>query len=85
MDHNSFKLSFAKATLRKIGEPSDSSTIICFLAKGDSMEPVIPDVIAIGIDTSNKIVIDSKVYIIEKDGLKRLKCLYRRLGGRSYN
>ncbi|WP_370630277.1 S24 family peptidase [Xenorhabdus stockiae] len=64
MDHNGFKLRFIKATLRKIGAPSDGSTIICFPAKGDSMEPVIPDVTVIGIDISNKIVIDGKLYII---------------------
>ncbi|WP_099123553.1 XRE family transcriptional regulator [Xenorhabdus sp. KK7.4] len=89
VDHNGFKLRFAKATLRRIGAPSDGSTIICFPAKGDSMEPVIPDGTAIGIDTSNKRVIDGKVYAIEQDGLKRLKCLYRRPSGkiliRSYN
>ncbi len=88
-DYNSFKLRFSKATLRKIGAPTDGSTIICFPAKGDSMEPVIPDGTTIAVDISNKKIIDGKVYAIEQDGLKRLKCLYRRPRGklliRSYN
>ncbi|MBS9423842.1 XRE family transcriptional regulator [Photorhabdus caribbeanensis] len=88
-DYNSFKLRFSKATLSRIGAPADGSTIVCFPAKGDSMEPVIPDGTAIAIDISNKKIIDGKVYAIEQDGLKRLKCLYRRPRGklliRSYN
>ncbi|WP_340611075.1 hypothetical protein [Xenorhabdus bharatensis] len=31
------------------------------------MEPVIPDGTAIGIDTSNKRIIDGKVYLIEQE------------------
>ncbi|TNH41494.1 XRE family transcriptional regulator [Photorhabdus luminescens] len=88
-DHNSFKLRFSKATLRRIGAPTDGSTIVCFPANGDSMGPVIPDGTAIAVDISNKKIIDGKVYAIEQDGLKRLKCLYRRPKGklliRSYN
>ncbi len=88
-DYNSFKLRFSKATLRRIGAPTDGSTIVCFPAKGDSMEPVIPNGTAIAVDISNKKIIDGKVYAIEQDGLKRLKCLYRRPRGklliRSYN
>ncbi|MDC9598880.1 XRE family transcriptional regulator [Xenorhabdus anantnagensis] len=89
VDYNGFKLRFSKATLRRIGAPTDGSTILCFPAKGDSMEPVIPDGTAIAIDVSNQKIIDGKVYAIEQDGLKRLKCLYRRPKGkiliRSYN
>ncbi|WP_339959390.1 helix-turn-helix transcriptional regulator [Photorhabdus hainanensis] len=88
-DYNSFKLRFSKTTLNRIGAPTDGSTIVCFPAKGDSMEPVIPDGTAIAVDISNKKIIDGKVYAIEQDGLKRLKCLYRRPRGklliRSYN
>ncbi|SFU48447.1 Phage repressor protein C, contains Cro/C1-type HTH and peptisase s24 domains [Xenorhabdus koppenhoeferi] len=89
VDYKGFKLRFSKATLRRIGVSTDGSTILCFPAKGDSMEPVIPNGTAIAIDISNKKIIDGKVYAIEQDGLKRLKCLYRRPRGklliRSYN
>ncbi|CDG21033.1 Repressor protein CI [Xenorhabdus poinarii G6] len=89
VDYNGFKLRFSKATLRRIGAPTDGSTVLCFPAKGDSMEPVIPNGTAIAIDISNKKIIDGKVYAIEQDGLKRLKCIYRRPKGklliRSYN
>ncbi|CDL80928.1 repressor [Xenorhabdus szentirmaii] len=87
--YNGFKLRFSKATLRRIGASTDGSTILCFPAKGDSMEPIIPSGTAIAIDVSNKKIIDGKVYAIEQEGLKRLKCLYRRPKGklliRSYN
>ncbi|MTC71986.1 helix-turn-helix domain-containing protein [Providencia sp. wls1914] len=89
VDYNGFKLRFSKSTLRKIGAPSDGSTIACFPASGDSMEPVIPDGAAVAIDTSNKKIVDGKVYAIDQEGLKRLKILYRRPNGkliiRSYN
>lgn len=89
VDYNGYKLRFSKSTLRRIGAPTDGSTIACFPAKGDSMEPIIPDGTVIAIDISNKKIIDGKVYAIEQDGLKRLKCLYRRPRGkiliRSYN
>lgn len=89
VDYNGYKLRFSKSTLRRIGAPSDGSTIVCFPAKGDSMEPVIPDKAAVAIDISNKKIIDGKVYAIDQDGLKRLKMLYRRPGNkliiRSYN
>lgn len=89
VDYNGFKLRFSKSTLRRIGAPTDGSTIACFPASGDSMEPVIPDSAAVAIDMANKKIIDGKVYAIDQDGLKRLKMLYRRPGGkliiRSYN
>ncbi|WP_369813283.1 MULTISPECIES: XRE family transcriptional regulator [Xenorhabdus] len=88
-DYSGFKLRFSKAALRRVGAPSDGSTIICFPAKGDSMGPIIPHGATVAIDTTNKTIIDGKVYVIEQDGLKRLKCLYRRPSGkiliRSYN
>ncbi len=89
MDYNGFKLRFSKATLRRIGAPSDGSTILCFPARGDSMGPIIPDGATVAIDTANKNIIDGKIYAIEQDGLKRIKCLHRKPGGklliRSYN
>jgi phage repressor protein C with HTH and peptisase S24 domain len=88
-DYNGYKLRFSKATLRRIGASTDGSTIVCFPAKGNSLEPVIPDGAAVAIDTANKNIVDGKIYAIEQDGLKRLKCLYRRPNGklliRSYN
>ncbi|MDC9598963.1 LexA family transcriptional regulator [Xenorhabdus anantnagensis] len=89
VDYNGFKLRFSKATLRRIGAPTDGSTILCFPAKGDSMEPVIPNGAAVAIDIANKTICDGKIYAIEQEGLKRIKCLYRKPGGklliRSYN
>ncbi|WP_340622478.1 helix-turn-helix transcriptional regulator [Xenorhabdus siamensis] len=89
VDYNGYKLRFSKSTLRRIGAPTDGSTIICFPAKGNSMEPVIPDGAAVAIDISHKHITDGKIYAIEQDGLKRIKCLYRKPGGklliRSYN
>ena len=42
-DYNGFKLRFSKATLRRIGARTDGTGVLCFPARGNSMEPNIPD------------------------------------------
>lgn len=88
-DYNGFKLRFSKATLRRFNAPSDGSTIFCFPAKGDSMEPVIPEGSTVTINIADKQIVDGKVYAINQDGWKRLKQLYRtgpnKVSIRSYN
>lgn len=88
-DHNGFKLRFAKSTLRRIGANTDGTGVICFQAKGDSMEPFIPDGATVAINTLDKLIVDGKVYAINQDGWKRLKLLYRtgpnKLSIRSFN
>ncbi|EQC1818965.1 XRE family transcriptional regulator [Salmonella enterica subsp. enterica serovar Newport] len=88
-DHNGFKLRFSKSTLRRIGANTDGSGVICFPAKGDSMEPFIPDGATVAINTLDKRIVDGKVYAINQDGWKRLKLLYRtgpdKLSIRSFN
>ncbi|MFT8211554.1 MAG: XRE family transcriptional regulator [Symbiopectobacterium sp.] len=93
-DHNGFMLRFSKSTLRKIGANSDGSGVVCFPARGDSMEPIIRDGSTVAIDTNNKRIIDGKLYAIGQPGagdkqLKRIKQLYRKPGGkliiRSFN
>ncbi|TKI03551.1 XRE family transcriptional regulator [Martelella alba] len=86
-DHNGFMLRFSKSTLRKVGANTDGSGVLCFPARGDSMEPIIPDGTTVAIDTNNKRIIDGKLYAIGQPGggndqLKRIKQLYRRPGGR---
>ncbi|EAA7987441.1 helix-turn-helix transcriptional regulator [Salmonella enterica] len=76
-DHNGFKLRFAKSTLRKVNANSDGTGVICFPAKGNSMEPVIPDGTTVAINTNDKRIVDGKVYAINENGWKRLKILYR--------
>lgn len=88
-DYNGFKIRFSKATLRRVGANTDGSGVICFPATGNSMEPVIPDGATVAIDTQNKKIVDGELYAINQDGLKRIKQLYRRPGGkvtiRSFN
>ncbi|MFC0178973.1 XRE family transcriptional regulator [Thorsellia kenyensis] len=88
-DYNGFKLRFSKATLRKFGAPTDGSTIFCFPAKGDSMEPIIPEGSTVTVNIADKQIVDGKVYAINQDGWKRLKLLYRtgpnKVSIRSYN
>ncbi|PXW40605.1 peptidase S24-like protein [Erwinia sp. AG740] len=86
-DHNGFKLRFSKSTLRKVGANTDGSGVICFPVTGDSMEPIIPDGTTVAVDTTNKRIIDGKLYAIAQEGggnekLKRIKQLYRKPGGR---
>ncbi|AVT58536.1 Phage repressor CI-like protein [Pectobacterium versatile] len=85
-DYNGFKLRFSKATLRKVGANTDGSSVLCFKASGDSMEPVIPDGTTVAVDTNNKRIVDGKIYAIAQEGngsekLVRIKQLYRKPGG----
>lgn len=86
-DYNGFKLRFSKATLRRVGAMKEN--VICFPARGNSMEPVIPDGTTVAIDCANKNIVDGSIYAIATDGMKRIKQLYRKPGGvvaiRSYN
>lgn len=88
-DYNGFKLRFSKATLRRIGARTDGSGVLCFPARGNSMEPVIPDGATVAINCDDKRIVDGKVYAINQDGWKRLKLLYRtgpdKLSIRSFN
>lgn len=88
-DYNGFKLRFSKSTLRRVGAKTDGSGVLCFPARGNSMEPVIPDGATVAVDIDNKRIIDGELYAINQDGLKRIKQLYRRPGGkleiRSFN
>lgn len=88
-DYNGFKLRFSKSTLRRIGASTDGHGILCFPARGNSMEPNIPDGTTVAINTEDKKIIDGKIYAISEDGWKRIKILYRvgpdTVSVRSYN
>lgn len=88
-DFNGFKLRFSKSTLRRVGANTDGSGVICFPARGNSMEPVIPDGATVAVDTDNKRIVDGEIYAIDHGGLRRVKQLYRKPGGkiliRSFN
>ncbi|WP_227732349.1 XRE family transcriptional regulator [Yersinia proxima] len=88
-DYNGFMLRFSKATLRRIGANTDGSGILCFPARGNSMEPKISDGATVAINTDDKKIVDGKMYAINEDGWKRVKMLYRtgpgRISVRSYN
>ncbi|MGV4048774.1 XRE family transcriptional regulator [Citrobacter freundii] len=88
-DHNGYKLRFSKSTLRRVGANSDGSGVICFPARGNSMEPNIPDGTTVAVNTNDKKIIDGKIYAINENGWKRVKILYRsgpdRLSIRSFN
>ncbi|MBJ9866314.1 XRE family transcriptional regulator [Citrobacter amalonaticus] len=88
-DYNGFKLRFSKSTLRKIGASTDGHGILCFPARGNSMEPNIPDGTTVAINTEDKKIVDGKIYAISEDGWKRVKMLHRTgpdtVSIRSYN
>lgn len=89
MDYSGLTMRFSKSLLRRVGANSDGSGVLCFPARGNSMEPVLPDGTDVAVDCNNKRIDDGKLYAINVDGLKRVKILYRRPGGkvviRSYN
>ena len=88
-DYNGFKLRFSKATLRKVGANTDGSGVLCFPARGNSMEPNIPDGTTVAVNTKDKKIVDGKMYAINEDGWKRIKLLCRTgpemISIRSYN
>lgn len=88
-DYNGYKLRFSKATLRKVGANTDGSGILCFPARGDSMEPAIPDGTTVAVNTDDKRLVDGKIYAINEQGWKRIKLLHRigpdRVSVRSFN
>ncbi|EMN1548050.1 TPA: helix-turn-helix transcriptional regulator [Enterobacter asburiae] len=88
-DYNGYKLRFSKATLRRVGANTDGHGVICFPARGSSMEPAIPDGTTVAINTEDKKIVDGKIYAISEDGWKRIKLLYRTgpdtVSIRSYN
>ncbi len=76
-DYNGFKLRFSKATMRRIGANSDGEGVICFPARGDSMEPVIFNGTTVAVNTRDKKIVDGKIYAINQGGLKRVKMLHQ--------
>lgn len=88
-DYNGYKLRFSKSTLRRIGASTDGSSIVCFPARGNSMEPNIPDGTTVAVNIEDKNIVDGKIYAINEDGWKRIKLLYRTgpetVSLRSYN
>ncbi|QKJ88049.1 helix-turn-helix transcriptional regulator [Paramixta manurensis] len=76
-DYNGFKIRFSKSTLRRVGARTDGGGILCFPARGNSMEPYIPDGATVAINCDDKKIVDGKVYAVNQNGWKRLKLLYR--------
>ncbi|AOM40206.1 XRE family transcriptional regulator [Xenorhabdus hominickii] len=77
VDYNGFKLRFSKATFRRVGANTDGTGVLCFPARGDSMEPLIPNGATVAINCNDKKIVDGKVYAINQDGWKRIKILIR--------
>ncbi|OCG76747.1 XRE family transcriptional regulator [Gilliamella sp. Occ4-3] len=86
-DHNGYKLRFSKSFFRR--KNAQKEFVICFPAKGNSMEPVIPNGATVAVNTLQKDIHDGDVYAICQDGLCRLKRLYLLPAGKirivSYN
>lgn len=73
-DFNGFKLRFSKSFFRR--KNVQKEFVVCFPARGNSMEPVIPHGATVAVDTAQKIIIDGDIYAICQDGLCRIKRLY---------
>lgn len=72
-------LRFARSTLRDAGVQPEHA--VCASIKGRSMERLILDGATIGIDTSDKAIVDGEIYAFDQDGMLRVKYLYRLPGG----
>ncbi len=88
-DYNGYKIRFSKATLRRIGARTDGTGVLCFPARGDSMEPRIFDGATVAVNIDDKKISDGKIYAINENGWKRIKMLYQvgpdAVSIRSYN
>ncbi|WP_145590289.1 XRE family transcriptional regulator [Yersinia aleksiciae] len=88
-DYNGFKLRFSKSTLRRVGARTDGTGVLCFPARGNSMEPNIPDGTTVAVNIDDKKIVDGKIYAINENNWKRVKLLYRvgpdSVSIRSYN
>lgn len=85
-EDTSFKLRFAKSTLKKLGV--NSSDAACVTVAGNSMEPALNNGATVGVDTSKKTIVDGKMYAVDHGGMLRVKILYRQPNGiklRSFN
>lgn len=69
------QMRFNMSTLSSAGvAPSRAA---CCKVSGDSMEPMLPDGATVGLDTSDTLIKDGKVYAINHGGMLRVKFLYR--------
>lgn len=72
-DFDGRKLRFSKRTLKNNGV--DPENAVCVTAKGDSMEPVIPNNCTVAVDRGDTEVIDGQIYAVYNDGLLQIKLL----------
>lgn len=73
------KLRFSKATLREAGV--SISDAMCARVHGRSMERMILDGAAVGVDRGQTDIIDGEIYAFDHEGMLRTKYLYKMPGG----
>lgn len=73
------KLRFSKATLREAGVSINDA--MCARVHGRSMERMILDGAAVGVDRGQTDIIDGEIYAFDHEGMLRTKYLYKMPGG----
>lgn len=73
------KLRFSKATLREAGVSANDA--MCARVHGRSMERMILDGAAVGVDRGQTDIIDGEIYAFDHEGMLRTKYLYKLPGG----
>ena len=73
------KLRFSKSTLREAGVSIHDA--VCARVNGRSMERMILDGAAVGVDRGQTDIIDGEIYAFDQDGMLRTKYLYKLPGG----
>lgn len=73
------KLRFSKATLREAGVSINNA--MCARVHGRSMERMILDGAAVGVDRGQTDIIDGEIYAFDHEGMLRTKYLYKMPGG----
>lgn len=86
-DYSGRKLRFSRRTLSN--RNINPEYAVCVTAKGDSMEPAIPDGCTVAIDMCDREIRDGSIYAINNDGLLQIKLLRMKSGSEiiieSYN
>jgi len=75
--YNGPTMRIEKKDLMSFGVDESGSDLIAISVTGDSMDPVLPEGSKIGINLSEKRIIDGKMYAVDQSGWIRLRMLYR--------
>lgn len=64
--------------LTSYGVSASYSDLIAFQLNDDTMSPIMPEGAIVGVDTGDRQIVDGKVYVIDQDGWRRVRRIFRK-------